>query len=367
MNEPLINGNEKKYLIECIDTGWISSEGPFVKNFEDIFSKYIGVKHGIAVCNGTASLEVAISAIDIQPGDEVILPSFTIISCALAVIRRGGLPVLVDVDPETWCIDINQVEDKINKNTKAIVPVHMYGHPSDMDPLLALSEKNGLYLIEDAAQGHGASYKGRKCGSMGHINCFSFYANKIITTGEGGMAVTNDEKLAEKARLYRNLCFNEGRRFYHEELGANYRITNLQAAVGVAQMERIDEFVNIKRSNAAEYNNLLSSIDGIQIPVEKEWARNVYWMYGLVIEESTGFDAESFSKKLKGKEIATRPFFLGMHEQPVFLKMGLFKNERYPVTERMARQGLYLPSGLTLTKEQIIKVADAVKETIESK
>lgn len=365
INEPLLNGNEKKYLIECIDSGWISSEGPFVRRFEEMFSYYVGVKHGVAVCNGTASLEVAVAAINLKPEEEVIMPTFTIISCALAVLRHGGIPVLVDVEPDTWCMDINQVKDKITSRTRAIMPVHMYGHPVDMDPIMELAEKHKLYVIEDAAEVHGAEYKGRKCGSFGHIGCFSFYANKIITTGEGGMIVTDDDKLAERARLHRNLCFKEGRRFYHEELDGNYRMTNLQAAVGVAQMERIEEFVEIKRRNGAAYSEQLAGLDRLQIPVEKEWAKNVYWMYGIVLDEASGFTAEGFSKRLKEKGIGTRPFFLGMHEQPVFQKMGLFKDDQYPVSERIARQGLYLPSGLTLTEEKINTVVKAVKKVYE--
>jgi len=364
VNEPLLNGNEKKYLMECIDTGWISSEGPFVKKFEEIFSNYIGCKHGIAVCNGTASLEVAMAAIDLKPGEEVIIPAFTIISCATAILKRGGIPVLVDVEPDTWCMNINQIKDKITSRTKAIMPVHMYGHPVEMNPLIELAEKHDLYVIEDAAEVHGAEYRGKKCGSIGHIGCFSFYANKIITTGEGGMVVTDDEKLAERARLHRNLCFKEGRRFYHEELGGNYRMTNLQAAVGVAQMERLEEFIQIKRRNGSTYNKLLADVPWLQIPVEREWAKNVYWMYGIVLDESTGLNSEVFANKLRDKGIGTRPFFLGMHEQPVFHKMGLYKGERYPVAERLARQGLYLPSGLTLTKEQIDEVVTVVKETV---
>ena len=365
VNEPLLDGNEKKYLSECVDTGWISSEGPFVKKFENLFASYIGAKHGIAVCNGTAALEVAMAAIDIRSGDEVIIPAFTIISCALAVIRYGGIPVLVDVKPDTWCMDIDQVRDKTTSRTKAIMPVHMYGHPVDMDPVMELAEKHGLYVIEDAAEVHGAEYKGKKCGNIGHINCFSFYANKIITTGEGGMILTNDDSLAERARLHRNLCFKAGRRFYHEELGGNYRMTNLQAAVGTAQCERIEEFVGIKRRNGVEYNRLLADIDFIQKPVEKEWAKNVYWMYGIVLDEAAGFTAEDFANKLKKKGVDTRPFFLGMHEQPVFHNMGLFKDERYPVSERIARQGLYLPSGLTLTEDNIEEVVKAIREVFE--
>lgn len=362
VNEPLLNGNEKKYLIECIDSGWISSEGPFVSKFESAFSSYIGCKYGITVCNGTAALEVAISALDLRPGDEVIIPSFTIISCALAVVKRGCIPVLVDIEKDTWCMDINQLKEKITPRTRAIMPVHMYGHPVDMDPLMELSEQYGLHIIEDAAEVHGAEYKGKKCGSIGHINCFSFYANKIITTGEGGMIVTDDEKLASRARLHRNLCFKEGRRFYHEEIGSNFRMTNLQAAVGLAQLERIDEFVKIKRANGTAYNRMLQDIDWLQKPVERPWAKNVYWMYGVVIDEKTGLDAEECSARLKRRGIGTRPFFLGMHEQPVFKDMGLFKGEKYPVTERLSKQGFYLPSGMTLTENKICQVVQALKE-----
>jgi perosamine synthetase len=340
VNEPILNGNEKKYLAECIDSGWISSEGPFVKKFEEGFASYLGVKHGIAVCSGTAALEIAVSAINLKPGDEVILPTFTIISCALAVIRRGGKPVLVDVEPDTWCMNINQVKDKISSKTKAIMPVHMYGHPVDMDPILELSEKHNLHVIEDAAEVHGAEYKGKKCGSIGHINCFSFYANKIITTGEGGMVVTDDHGLAERARLHRNLCFKEGRR-------------------------RIEEFVEIKRKNGAAYNQYLMDIEWIHKPVEKEWAKNVYWMYGIVLDEDSSLSSEDFAGRLREKRIGTRPFFLGMHEQPVFRKMGLFKGEHYPESERIARQGLYLPSGLTLTDDKINEVVKAVREVGE--
>lgn len=364
VNEPLLNGNEKKYLAECIDSGWISSEGPFVKKFEDMFADYLGVKHGIAVCNGTAALEVAVSAIDLKPGDEVIMPTFTIISCVLSVLRRGGIPVLVDVEPDTWCMNINQVKDRITSKTRAIMPVHMYGHPVDMDPLMELADLHNIYVIEDAAEAHGAEYKERRCGSVGHISCFSFYANKIITTGEGGMVVTNDDALAKRARLHRNLCFVEGQRFYHEELGGNYRMTNLQAAVGTAQTERLEEFVRIKRRNGEIYNRLLKDLDFIQKPTEKKWAKNVYWMYGIVLDEVVG-SAEFLAIKLKEKGVGTRPFFLGMHEQHVFHSMGLFRGESYPVAERIAKQGLYLPSGLTLTEDQMKIVAGSLKDIID--
>ena len=367
VNEPLFNGNEKKYLNQCIDDAWISSEGSFVKEFEEKFSSYLGIEYGIAVCNGTVALETALAASGIKKGDEVIMPTFTIISCAIAAIRLGAKPVLVDSEPETWNMNINQIEPKITNRTKAIMPVHIYGHPVDMDQVMELAEKYNLKVIEDAAEVHGALYKGKKAGSIGDIGCFSFYANKIITTGEGGMVVTDNREIAEKARAYRDLCFKPEKRFYHTELGCNFRMTNLQAAVGVAQLEQMDRFIEIRRNNARKYTDKLKKINGIKTPVEKDWAKNVYWMYAIELSEDLGINAAQMAQQLAEKGIATRPFFLGLHEQPVFHKMGLFIGERYPVAERIARQGLYLPSGHTLTKEQIGYICNAIELVIHAK
>ncbi len=365
VNEPLFCGNEKKYLMECIDSGWISSEGPFVCRFEEGFSSYVGCEQGVAVCNGTAALEVALAAVGLGEGDEVIMPSFTIISCALAALRLGAKPVLVDCEPDTWCMDASQVEDKITDKTKVVMPVHMYGHPVDMDPILRIAQDHDLKVVEDAAEVHGAEYKGRKCGSLGDAAAFSFYANKIITTGEGGMVVTSDEKAAEKARSYRNLCFQPGRRFYHTQLGYNFRMTNLQAAVGLAQLECIDKFVEIKRSNAVEYTKRLGKIPGLKTPMEKKWAKNVYWMYAIELEDELDVTAEEVMNRLKDEGIGTRPFFLGLHEQPALKGIGLFKGESYPVTERISHQGFYLPSGLKLTEEQLNKVCNALESVFD--
>jgi perosamine synthetase len=364
VNEPLFDGNEKKYLNQCIDEGWISSEGPFVKEFEEKFSSYLGSKYGIAVCNGTVALETALFAAGITKGDEVIMPTFTIISCASAALRLGAKPVLVDSEPETWNMDVTQIEGKITNRTKAIMPVHIYGHPVDMDPVMELAEKYDLKVIEDAAEVHGALYKGKKAGVIGDVGSFSFYANKIITTGEGGMVVTDDEETAERARSYRNLCFKPGHRFYHTELGENFRMTNLQAAVGVAQLEQIERFVKVKREMARKYSEGLAGIPGLKLPVEKPGVKNVYWMYAIELAEESGFDAEQLAALLAERGIATRPFFLGLHEQPVFHDLGLFVGERYPVAERIARQGLYLPSGLTITDEQISVVITAIQEAL---
>jgi len=361
VNEPKLGEKEIEYVMDCLKTGWISSAGKYIEEFERCWAEYCDMPHAIAVSNGTVALEAAIACLGLQPGDEVIMPTFTIISCALAVVEYGGVPVLVDSDPETWCMDVSQVEAKVTSRTKAIMPVHIYGHPVDMDPIQALADKHDLMIIEDAAEAHGAEYKGRRCGGLGDISCFSFYANKIVTTGEGGMILARDNMLAEKLRAHRNLCFRPERRFYHTELGHNYRMTNIQAAIGLAQAGEIESHLAHKRWMAEIYAKNLRALPQLQLPVEKSWARNVYWMYGLVIDESTKMDAVEFARRMKNKGVETRPFFLGMHEQPVFHKRGLFVEEQHPVAERIARQGLYLPSGLTLTEEQLDWVCSAVK------
>lgn len=357
VNEPLLDGNEKKYLIECIDTGWISSEGPFVKAFEERMAETVGRKYGIALCNGTAALEVAVSSLELQPGDEVIMPTFTIISCAAAIIRRGCIPVLVDSEPATWNMDISQIEAKITTRTKAIMVVHIYGLPVDMEPITNIARQYKLKIIEDAAEMHGQTYKGQPCGSFGEISTLSFYPNKHITTGEGGMVLTDDEKIAEHCRSLRNLCFQPQKRFVHEELGYNFRMTNLQAALGLAQIERLSEFVDRKRRMGKKYTELLSVVPGLELPVSRTvYADNIYWVYGVILKEQLGVDAEEMMRRLSQRGIGTRPFFWPMHEQPIFQKMRLFNKEHYPVAERMARRGLYLPSGMALTERQIEEV-----------
>ena len=365
VNEPLLDGNEKKYLGECIDTGWISSDGPFVRRLERDFARRIGRRHGVAVCNGSAALEAAIGALDLGRGDEIILPTFTIISCASAIIRSGAIPVLVDADPLTWNMRGDEVAEKITARTAAIVVVHIYGLPVDMDPVLALAQKHGLKVVEDAAEMHGADYRGRPCGSFGDLSTFSFYANKHVTTGEGGMIATDDDALASRCRGLRNLCFKPPRRFVHEELGWNMRMSNLQAAVGVAQLERLDEFVARKRRMGRLYNKKLGDVAGISAQPERaDFAENIYWVYGLVLDDDVAFDAEEAMRRLAGLGVETRPFFWPMHEQPVLRKMGLFAGERYPVAERLARRGFYLPSGMALTEDQIDRVAGAVREIL---
>jgi len=365
VNEPLLDGKEKQYLNECIDTGWISSEGPFVKQFEAEFATRVERKHGIAVSNGSMALDAAIVALGIGAGDEVILPTFTIISCAAAIVRAGAIPVVVDCNPDTWNMDVQQVEAKITPKTKAIMVVHIYGLPVEMDAIQALAQKYKLLVIEDAAEMHGQTYKGKPCGSLGDISTFSFYPNKHITTGEGGMIVTDDDNLAQRCRSLRNLCFQPQQRFVHEDLGWNLRMTNLQAAVGLAQLERLDEFVRRKRQMGRRYTELLGNVAGLELPLPRtDYAENIYWVYGVVLTDDMPFDATEAMKRLREEKIGSRPFFWSMHEQPVFHKMGLFKGESYPVAERLARRGFYIPSGMALTPEQIERVAATVKEIL---
>jgi perosamine synthetase len=363
VNEPMLDGNEEKYLVECIRTGWISSEGPFIKKFEERLAARMGRKYGVAVSNGSVALDAAVIALGIGQGDEVIMPTSTIISCAAAVVRAGAVPVVVDCDPVTWNMDVKQVEARITLRTKAIMLVHIFGLPVDMDPLLALARKHSLKVIEDAAEMQGQTYKGKPCGSFGDISTFSFYPNKHITTGEGGMIVTDDPELAERCRSLRNLCFKPEQRFVHDELGWNFRMSNLQGALGVAQLERLDEFVGIKRSMGARYTELLTGTPGLQLPLaHTDYAENIYWVYGMVLDDSVPFDAKEAMTRLNKLGIGTRPFFWPMHEQPVFKKMGLFTCESYPVAERIARRGFYIPSGMALTPEQQQTVIAGVRK-----
>lgn len=365
VNRPDLSGRERELVLECIDTGWISSEGPFISQFEEVFATRVQRKHGIAVANGSAALDIAVAALGIGQGDEVIIPSFTIISCANAVIRAGATPVFVDSDPVTWNMDIGQVERAITPHTKAIMVVHIYGLPVDMDPLLALAKKHGLLVIEDAAEMHGQNYKDRPCGSFGDISTFSFYPNKHITTGEGGMLVTDDTSVAERCKSLRNLCFQPKKRFVHEEMGWNYRMTNLQAALGIAQLERLDAQIARKRAMGKRYLELLGSLEGIELqPARMNYAENIYWVFGIVLSETVPCDADTIMAKLGERKIGTRPFFWPMHEQPVFHKMKWHKDQHLPVAERLARRGFYLPSGLGNTDEEFTRAAEALCQVV---
>lgn len=362
VNTPLLGGREKEYLNSCIESGWISSEGPFVEEFESKFSQYIGREYGISCSNGSAALDIAVAALELTKGDEVILPTFTIISPALSIVRSGAIPVLIDMDPKSWNMDVSKIEEKITSKTKAIIIVHIYGLPIDVDPVSQLCKKYNLKLIEDAAEMHGQTYNGIMCGNFGDISIFSFYPNKHITTGEGGMLLTNDPHLAERCKKLRNLAFEPGgRRFVHNELGWNYRMTNLQAALGLAQLERIEFHIEKKRHIGRLYDAELSGINGFQLPLKQtDYAENIYWVYGMVAESEIML--AHLLEHLSSKQIGTRPFFWCMHEQPVFQNMGLFKDESFPFSENAARKGFYVPSGLGLSDEEIRYVCGIIKD-----
>lgn len=366
VNEPVIGEREKELVMECLNTGWISSEGPFVSEFEEAFSRRVGRQHGIACANGSAALDIAVAALKLGPGDEVILPTFTIISCAAAIVRAGATPVVVDADPDTWNMVPEQVAAAITPRTAAIMVVHIYGLPVDMDPILELADRHGLAVIEDAAELIGGTYKGKPCGSFGAISTFSFYPNKHITTGEGGMVVTDDPALAERCRSLRNLCFQARQRFVHEELGWNYRMTNMQAALGLAQLERLDKSLEIKRDIGLKYLDAFSDIGDIRLPlVGVGYAHNIFWVFGIVLTASSPLSAAALAKSLSAAGVGTRPFFFPLHMQPVFLERGIFDDRScYPVAESLGSNGLYIPSGLALTKDQVNTVVGRVRSLL---
>ena len=365
VNEPLLDGNEIKYVSECLKTGWISSEGAFVERFEKQLAERVNRNFGIAVSNGTSALEIAVGALNLKPGDEVILPSMTIISCAWAIVRSGVQPVTVDCDPDTWNMDISAVAAAITPRTRAVMAVHIYGLPVDMTPLMALAKKHDLYIIEDAAEAIGQTYGDSPCGSFGTISTFSFYANKHITTGEGGMVLTNDPELAERCRRLRNLCFQPEARFVHEEMSGNHRLTNVQAAIGVSQLEKLDEHIAKKKWMGQWYQERLAHLSGVQHPIPfVSYSENHYWVYGMVLNDSVSFDAKEIIRRLGMAGVGARPFFWPIHQQPVFIKNGWLVDKSHPVSERLARRGFYIPSGLALTEKQMEKVAITLEELL---
>ncbi len=363
VSDPKLDGNELRYVTQCIQSNWISSAGRFVRDFEEAFAAAVGCRYGVACSNGTTALHLTLATLGIGPGDEVIIPTFTMIATANAVRYTGTTPVLVDSERGTWNLDIGQLEAKITPRTRGIVLMHTYGHPVDTDPVLDLAARRGLWVVEDAAEAHGARYRDRPVGSLTRAASFSFYANKIITTGEGGMVTTNDAELARVARRLRDHAFSDERHFWHKYLGFNYRMTNMQAAVGLAQVERLEEFVGIRRANAARYTRALSKIPGLTLPVERPWARNVYWMYGMVVDDAFGISRDELRQRLARRGIETRTFFIPIHIQPIYYE--LFKGQRYPVAEELCRRGLYLPSGATLTEAEVDYICEAVREVRE--
>ena len=363
VSEPSLGDLERDALVRCIESGWISSEGPEVERFEQEMAVFAGRRHGIAVSSGTAALDIAVAVLDIGPGDEVIVPTFTIISCVLQVVRSGATPVFIDADPDTWNIDVPSVAERITPRTRAMIIPHTYGLPADIAPLIALAEAHGIHIIEDAAEAHGLEYQGRPCGSFGTLSTFSFYPNKLITTGEGGMIVTDDDALAERCRSLRNLAFAPGRRFVHHELGWNYRMTNLQAALGLAQLSQSAELLRQKKAVGEAYLCQLDGIAGLRLPLRTAYgSANVFWVFGIVIDGFIEVDATNVIAWLREHDIGSRPFFYPLHKQPVLRKAGFGAEGRWPVAENISKNGLYLPGSAKLTSSEIERTVGTLRE-----
>ena len=362
--EPDLRGNEKKYVLDAVESTWISSRGKYLDLFEQEFAKKVGAKYAVAVNSGTNALYLAVAALGITQDDEVIIPTFTMISTANSITYLGSKPVLVDCD-EFWQIDVSKIEEKITPKTKAIMPVHIYGHSVNISKIERIAEKYRLKVIYDAAEAHGAEYNHAPLGMIGDAVCYSFYGNKILTTGEGGMFTTNNKELAEIARNLKDVAFSKERHFWHKRLGYNFRMTNLAAAVGLAQVERFDELVNAHRINAMEYITQLNSVDGITTPKDAFWAKNVYWMFGIVVNHKKfGMSRDKLRIFLADRGIETRTFFVPIHFQPYYYEQ--YKGERYPIAESLSRDGMYLPSSSLLTESQITYVCNAIKEAHET-
>ena len=359
--EPLLGGRELEYVTKAVSGGWISSSGSYVGEFEREFAKYLGVPCAVTVTSGTAALHLALVAAGIGPGDEVIIPAFTMIASAFAVCYTGAKPVFVDAD-DTWNIDPRLIEAKITKQTRAIMPVHVYGHSCDMAAIQRIADAHGLLVIEDAAEAIGSRYRGQLCGSIGDLSCFSFFANKLVTTGEGGMVVAKDERFAERLRYYKNLCFplDGSRRYVHDEIGFNYRMPNVLAAIGLAQLERADVYLAARRENAARYNRLLVGQRGVSTPPDESWTTNSFWMYGVLIGDDFGMSRDEVMKQLRAAGIETRSFFVSMHRQPALAKYGCDVSGAYPVTDDLARRGLYLPSSSGLSAAQTERIVSTL-------
>jgi perosamine synthetase len=363
--EPLLKGNELAYVIDAVNTGWISSSGKYVREFEEKFSSYCGVRYGVAVCNGTVALHLALVALGIGKGDEVIIPNFTMVASAFAVCYTGALPVFIDAEFDNWNIDPNLIEKSVTARTKAIMPVSIFGHPCEMDSIRAIAKKHGLYLIEDAAESHGAEYKGKRVGSLADVTTFSFFANKNITTGEGGMVVTDDEELFNKARYFRNMCFalDGPRNYTHEHIGFNYRISNLHAAIGCAQVEKAEEYVALRERNGNLYRKYLADIPGIRPQTSRPYVRHAQWMNGIVLDPLVyGRSRNELVDHLGDEGIETRSFFIGMNRQPALLAYGCSGIERYPVTDSLSQNGLYLPSGTNLSETTISFICQVIRD-----
>ncbi|MBK7972226.1 MAG: DegT/DnrJ/EryC1/StrS family aminotransferase [Deltaproteobacteria bacterium] len=360
---PLLDGHEERYVAQAVRDGWISSVGPAVAAFEKGFASWCGAAHGVGVSNGTAALHLALRALDVGPGDEVVIPDFAMVAVLFAVLYCGATPVAVDVEPDTGNLDPARVAEAVGPRTKAVIAVHTYGHPCDVEALRAATAGSGAAIVEDAAEAHGAEWRGRRAGALGDVASFSFYANKILTTGEGGMVVTSNERLAERCRYLRNLCFplDAPRDYFHEEIGFNYRLTNVQAALGLAQLERADALVERRRATARRYAARLAAVPGVRLPIERAGARNVHWMFAIRVDpERFGATRDELARELAGRGVETRPFFRPMHVQPPYLRARPDERRSFLVSDRLAAEGLYLPSSPALTDDDVAYVCEAI-------
>ena len=367
--QPYLNGNELKYVDDAVRTGWISSSGKYVKAFEEALAEYCGMKYAVGVCNGTVALHLALTCLEIGQGDEVIIPDFTMIASAFSVCYTGAKPVFVDADEKTWNIDVLKIEEKITQRTRAIMPVHIFGNPCDMAAIQQIASKHNLFIIEDAAEAHGALYKGKKAGSFSDIAAFSFFANKNITTGECGMVVTNSERLYKKALYHKNLCFDPDvpRNYIHNDIGFNYRMSNLHAAIGLAQTEKADEYKQMRIRNGKLYRKYFKDIKGIILQEDQAGAENVFWMNGILLEpEKYGRTRDELVNLLKENGIDARHFFVGMHRQPSLLNFGCDGTSNYPITDNLAQNGLYLPSASNLKEDEIKHICKTISGHLTS-
>lgn len=358
--QPKLAGNERKYVLDCLDTNWISSNGKYIGAFEEMFAKFCGVKHAIATNNGTTALHLALVALDLKPGDEVIIPTVTYIATANAVRYCGATPVLADVCPDTMNIDPNDIERRITSKTRGIIPVHLYGHPAEMEPINEIAHRHGLWVVEDAAEAHGAEVLGRKVGGLGTCATFSFFGNKIITTGEGGMVTTDDDDLANKLRLFRGQGMDPKRRYWFPVVGYNYRMTNIQAAIGLAQTEEIDKALSDRATLAGWYNQALAHLqEKIVLPKQQSWAKQVYWMYNIFLKDGDEHKRDSVMRKLDEMGIETRPVFYPMHVLPPYRE-----EATYPVADLWAQRGINLPTHQDLTQDDVHRIADSLKQAL---
>jgi perosamine synthetase len=362
---PMLVGNEKTYVMDCLDSTWISSSGKYIERFESGFAEFCGVKHALTCGNGTVALHLALLALGIGPGDEVIIPTLTYIATANAVAYCGATPVLVDSEKDTWNIDPSLIEEKITPRTKGIIVVHLYGQPADMDGIRTVADRHGLFVLEDAAEAHGAEYKGKKVGSLGDLATFSFYGNKIITTGEGGMIVTDDDKLAKTIRQLRSQGTDPERRYWFPVVGYNYRMTNIAAAIGVAQLEKVDWHVQRRLEVAEEYQNQLRRIPGVDWHREMSWAKHVYWMFTALLDADSELGRDEVMSELLKRGVETRPVFYPMHVLPPYVQMG--SGQQFPVADDISRRAFNLPTWAGLNSEDVKYICDNLSKIVAKK